>query len=161
MKASIDKLDLRILSFLQTDARITNQSLADKVGLSPSSCLQRVKWLEQQGYIKNYLSQLCLSKLCRYVTCMATVTMRDHTPNDFDAFAAIVDSIPEIVECYTVSGGFDFILKIVCTDMNRHLELNNRLLNSSQKIESINTHFVMKENKTFNGFPLDTLTDQY
>ncbi len=159
MKPPIDKLDLRILSFLQTDGRITNQALADKVGLSPSSCLQRVKRLEQQGYISQYLSQINLAKVCRYVTCIATVKMRNHTPQDFDDFAALVATVHEIIECSTVSGECDFILKIVCRDMSRHLELNNFLLNSSKKIESINTHVVMKENKQFSSFPLKTLIE--
>ena len=157
MKHAYDKLDLRILTFLQTDARITNQALAEKVGLSPSSCLQRVKRLEQHGFIKQYLAQIDLNKVCRYVTCIATVTMRDHTPQDFDDFSHLVSTIPEVIECSTVSGEYDFILKMICSDMTRHLELNNFILNSSKKVASINTHVVMNENKKFSCFPLKEL----
>lgn len=157
MKSSLDKLDLSILTFLQTDARITNQALADKVGLSPSSCLQRVKQLEKKGFITQYYSQISLNKVCRYVICIANVTMRDHAPQDFEDFSALVSRIPEVTECSTVSGECDFILKIVCSDMTRYLELNNYLLNSSKKIANINTYVVMNENKPFNGYPLKDL----
>lgn len=159
MKAVFDKLDLRILTFLQNDAKITNAALAAKVGLSPSSCLQRVKRLEKEKFISSYLTNLNLDKVCRYVTCILNVKMRNHTPKDFTDFSELVVSIPEIVECHTVSGESDFIIKVVCSNMSRHLELNNELLNSNPKIESINTHVVMSENKSFSGFPLKTLLE--
>jgi len=159
MKDALDKLDLRILTILQTDARITNQALANKVGLSPSSCLQRVKQLEKKGYITAYISELDLGKICHYILCIANVKMDNYTPQDVDDFVDLIKKIPEIVECYTVSGECDFILKIICSDMSKHLELNNLLLNSNSKISNIKTHVVMKENKTFEGFPLENLSN--
>ena len=159
MKNAFDQLDIRILDFLQTNAKMTNQDLADNVGLSPSSCLQRVRRLEEKGLIDRYLTVVQLPKLCRTITCIATITMKQHSRTDFDRFEAIVQQIPEVIECYTVSGSFDFILKIVCADMTRYLELNNELVNGKVEIENISTHVVMNENKPFRGYPLSSLVD--
>lgn len=153
----LDKIDLKILQYLQSNSRITNQALAEKVHLSPSSCLQRVKRLEDNGYIKKYIALVDLRKICRYVTCIATITLRGHDQQDFEDFVNEVNEIPEVTECSTVSGEFDFILKLVCEDMPRYLELNNHLLNMCSKIESIKTHVVMNENKKFEGYDLTAL----
>lgn len=159
MNKSIDRLDIRILNYLQHNGKTTNQNLADHVGLSPSSCLMRVRKLEEQGFIERYQAMVNLPKLCRNVCCIATVTLKEHSKADFDKFEKIVDGIPEVVECYTVSGGFDFILKIVCPDMSRYLELNNQLVTTGNNIENLSTHVVMNENKPFTGYPLDKLID--
>lgn len=159
MKETLDRIDLKILLCLQSNAKRTNQDLADEVGLSPSSCLQRVRRLEKSGFIDRYLTVVNLPKLCRNVTCIATVTMKQHSENDFDFFEKTVKNIPEVIECYTVSGSFDFVLKIVCSDMTRYLELNNELLNTGSNIENISTHVVMNENKPFQGYPLDILVE--
>ncbi|TQV78292.1 Lrp/AsnC family transcriptional regulator [Exilibacterium tricleocarpae] len=160
MRQSIDHLDLRILQHLQTNAKTTNQDLADTVGLSPSSCLQRVRRLEDKGYIDRYLARVNLSKLCRSITCITTVTLKQHAKEDFDQFEQAVAAIPEVVECFTVSGGFDFVLKVVCPDMDRYLALNNELVAGGANIENVSTHVVMNENKPFTGYPLDTLIDK-
>lgn len=157
MKKNLDRLDIRILSYLQNNAKTTNQDLADAVGLSPSSCLQRVRRLEEQGFIDRYLAVINLPKLCRNVVCIATITMKEHSKTDFDEFERLIDTIPEVVECYTVSGDFDFILKIVCADMTHYLELNNQLINIGANIESLKTHVIMKENKPFKGYALEGL----
>ncbi len=153
----LDKLDLKILSALQSDARITNQKLAERVALSPSSCLQRVRRLEQEGYLQSYHAALNLSAISRHISCIATVTIKDHNQQDFDAFEALVDSIPEIVECYTVSGEFDFFVRVICPDMAHYLAINDRLVRTGDYTVSINTHVIMKENKTFQGVDLKTL----
>ena len=116
--------------------------------------------LEEKGYIDRYITLVNLPKLCRSVTCIATVTLKQHAKKDFDAFERAVASIPEVVECFTVSGGFDFVLKIVCPDMTRYLALNNELVNAGANIENLSTHVVMNENKPFAGYPLHTLLDR-
>ncbi|EGG95311.1 transcriptional regulator, AsnC family protein [gamma proteobacterium IMCC1989] len=78
-------------------------------------------------------------------------------PGGFEDFVDVIEKMPEVVECSTVSGEFDFILKIVCEDMSRHLEINNYLLKTCKKIESMKTHFVMDESKRFKGFDIESL----
>lgn len=158
MKRPLDSIDLRILKSIQCQARITNQALAELVHLSPSSCLQRVKRLEDNGYIHKYIAVLELNQICSFITCIATITFKGHDQNDFQDFVNEINEIPEVIECSTVSGQFDFILKLICKDMPRYLELNNYLLNACSKIGSIKTHVVMNENKKFEGFDLTALT---
>lgn len=153
----LDKIDLKILSKLQKDARITNQNLAEAISLSPSSCLQRVRRLEENGIISSYHARIELHRLCRHLTCIATVAMKNHTQDDFHDFESLVNSIPEIVECLTVSGEFDFFLRIICPDMQRYVEINEQLVSSVNYAININTHVVMSENKRFSGVQLNTL----
>ncbi|MGK0442748.1 MAG: Lrp/AsnC family transcriptional regulator of ectoine degradation [Pseudohongiellaceae bacterium] len=153
----LDNLDLKILSALQANARVTNQSLAEQVALSPSSCLQRVRRLEQDGYLQSYHATLDLASISRHISCIATVIIKDHNQKDFADFEAMVQEIPEIVECYTVSGEFDFFLRVICPDMAHYLAINDRLVRSGDYSVSINTHVIMKDNKTFKGVELKTL----
>ena len=124
----IDKIDLKILERLQKDGRITNQKLAEKVCLSPSSCLQRVRRLENEEVILSYHARIDISRIARHIMCIATVSLKNHTPEEFRAFEDLVESIPEVVECYTVSGESDFFVRIICADMNRYLEINDQLV---------------------------------
>lgn len=153
----LDKIDLKILDTLQRDGRITNQNLAEKVCLSPSSCLQRVRRLESQNVIHSYHARINLASVARHIMCIATVSLKNHTHEEFKAFETLVESIPEVVECYTVSGESDFIIRIICADMNRYLEINNHLVSSSTYQVNINSYVVMKENKAFESVELKTL----
>ena len=153
----LDKTDMKILRTLQCNARITNQSLADAIALSPSSCLQRVRRLEQEGIISAYHAHIELNSLCRHLVCIATVAMKNHTQEEFRAFENLVNSIPEVVECLTVSGEFDFFLRVVCPDMARYLQINEKLVSAVRYAITINTHVVMSENKRFSGVDLSTL----
>lgn len=152
-----DKIDLKILQTLQKNGRITNQELAEKVCLSPSSCLQRVRRLEKGNAIRAYHARIDLSSIARHIMCIATVSLKNHTQEEFVAFEKLVESIPEVVECYTVSGESDFFLRIICADMNRYLEINNELVSSSNYQVNINSYVVMKENKAFEAVELNTL----
>jgi len=153
----LDRTDYRILSALQTNARITNQNLADKINLSPSSCLSRVRRLEETGYINQYYASLNLHKICRYTMCIATASIKSQKKQDFSEFEKQVNRIPEIIECYTVSGAFDFFLKIISTDMQSYVKLIDKLIASLECELNIVTHVVMSEDKHFQGLPLDSL----
>ncbi len=158
-KRQLDRIDQNIISTLQESARITNQQLASLIGLSPSSCLSRVKKLEEDGCLGPYQGVVNLDRLCRYITCIAMVTLENHRQQDFRSFESFVHSLPEVVQCDTVSGGCDFVLRIVCADMERYHIVNEMLLNSGVNIVNIKTHVVMTENKRFSGYPLNALLD--
>lgn len=155
----IDKIDLKILETLQCYGRITNQDLAEKVCLSPSSCLQRVRRLERDQVIRSYHARIDLSHIARHIMCIATVSLKNHTQDEFKAFETLVESIPEVVECCTVSGESDFFIRIICADMNRYLEINDQLVSSSSYQVNINSYVVMKANKAFEGVELKTLRE--
>ncbi len=156
-KRPLDRIDQNILSVMQASGRITNQQLAEKVNLSPSSCLARVRKLEDDGCIEGYHAQINLERLCRYMTCIAMISLGQHRQEDFRTFEAYVKTLPEVVQCDTVSGGCDFILRIVCADMERYHEVNEMLLNSGTNVVNIKTHVVMSETKPFSKFPLSEL----
>ena len=113
--------------------------------------------LEKANVIRSYHAHLDLAIIARHITCIATVSLKNHTQEEFKAFESLIESIPEVVECYTVSGESDFIIRIICADMNRYLDINDQLVSSSSYQVNINTYVVMKENKRFESVELNTL----
>ena len=105
--SKIDRIDVKFLSVLQREGRITNAALADAVGLSQSPCLQRVKRLEAAGYISGYGTEIDLAKLGDTLTVFTEMSLKDHRSEDFKVFEAGLDAFPEIVECHLVRGGYD------------------------------------------------------
>ena len=158
-KKAIDHIDLKILSILQSDARITNHELSNKVNLSPSSCLQRVRRLEDEKYINRYMAHINLDKVCRTVTIILTVSLHDHTNENFDTFNSAVEEFPEITECYTVSGNFDYFLRVVCPDMKRYLALNDALIERMEGTANISGHVVLANTKPSSGFSIEKLVE--
>lgn len=154
---ALDSVDLRILSALQHDGRITNRDLAAKVHLSQSSCLTRVRKLEASKVILAYHARLDLNQLCRYVKCLVTVTISGQTKQDVAAFQSQVAATPEILECYTVSGSFDFLLKVVAPNMQKYLEITDELIQSVESEMNLNTHVVMEEIKASREYPIGSL----
>jgi DNA-binding Lrp family transcriptional regulator len=110
-KYKLDRIDIRILSSLQTNGRMTNTDLAAAVALSPSPCLARVKRLEKEGYILGYNAQIDLAKLGPVTTVFTEITLEDHHKMCFANFERNIKNIPEIAECHLISGGYDYLLK--------------------------------------------------
>lgn len=153
----LDRIDLRILARLQADGRVTNNRLAEEVGLSPSPCLQRVRRLEKLGVIERYLGMIELARVCRHVTVIATVTLRNHGPEDFDQFEAIVRAMPQVVECIKVSGTVDYMLRFVCSDLESYHALSDQLLKAGPSVAQLSSHVMLSGIKTFAGYPLEGL----
>lgn len=153
----LDRTDYKILEVLQKNSRITNQELANQIALAPSSCLQRVRRLEQEGIISGYHARVNLYSVCRFVTCIANVKLKNHSYKELLAFQKAAGEMPEVIEYHTVSGECDAILKIICRDMPAYLVLNEKLLSNPEYSATINTHVVLNENKTFTSVDLDTL----
>lgn len=155
----LDRIDLRILEELQANARITNKALSERVGLSPSPCLQRVKRLEDIGLITGYLGQVNLEALCRHITIMATITIRDHDHSIFSAFEAAIAKQSDVVECLKMSGSFDYLVRFVCTDIQRyHAVTEDLLLKVGGKLQ-IASHVVLDQTKQNRGVDLDELVN--
>lgn len=109
----LDRIDINILAQLQRNGRITNINLANAVSLSPSPCLQRVKRLEEAGYITSYNARINLAKLGETITVFTEVTLNDHHREDFVKFEAAIRTIDEVIECHLISGGYDYLLKFI------------------------------------------------
>jgi Lrp/AsnC family leucine-responsive transcriptional regulator len=150
----LDRTDLKILDVLQASGRITNQQLAERVALSPSACLARLRALEACGLIAGYRAQVAIERVRPVMTVFAEVTMRRHDPAEFDRFDMLIEGIPEIVEASRISGAFDYLMKAVVGDMHEWRDIAIRLLKKDTGVDKITTHVVMSEAKTFRGYPL-------
>jgi Lrp/AsnC family leucine-responsive transcriptional regulator len=150
----IDRIDIKILEVLQSEARITNRKLAERVALSASACLSRVKQLEATGYIIRYQAAVALELIRPVMIVFAQITMQRHFTGAFEKFDNVLREAPEVVEAARVSGPFDYILKIVVTDMREFRQLAAELLNESNGVERMVTHVLVLESKPFAGFPL-------
>ncbi|MEY3017098.1 MAG: hypothetical protein RL336_233 [Pseudomonadota bacterium] len=155
----LDRINKKILSVLQVDARITNHALAEKVGISPSACLNRVRKLESDGVIGPFLTNVNLPVLCRSITVIATATVKDQSTETFNQFLHEANSMDEVVECYVVSGNFDVFLKVVAADMPSYNLVIDHLVDSLPGLVHISSHVVMNTSKPFAGYPLQKLVD--
>ena len=153
----LDQIDLRILACLQADARVTNQELADAVGLSPSPCLQRVKRLEKAGIINSYHASIDLAKVCRHVDVIAAVTLNSHGLEDFQIFEKMVEDMRFVVECTKVSGPIDYLVRFVCPDISSYQMLSDELLKLGPKIGNLSSYIVLKSSKPYRGVAFDEL----
>ncbi len=131
----LDRYDRRILEELQRDGRISNQDLADRIGLSPSPCLRRVRALEESGIIRGYTALLDAKTLGLNLMAILSISMDKHTPERFERFDAAVAAIPEVLECLLITGrDADYQLKVVVRDMDAYQDL---LLNKITRIEGV------------------------
>ena len=131
----IDRYDKHILAALQEDGRISNQDLADRIGLSPSPCLRRVRALEESGIIAGYHAQLDAKKLGLTLMALIHISMDRHTPARFANFEKKISELPGVLECLLITGqDADYQLKVVVRDMDAYQEL---LLNKITRIEGV------------------------
>ena len=140
----LDRLDLRILTQLQKNARMTNVDLADAVSLSPSPCLIRVTRLEQAGYIAGSGAHLRLEKLGDTLTVFTEVTLNDHHREDFTRFETAIRDVDEILECHLVSGGYDYLLRFLTRGVNHYQQVIEGLLERNIGIEKYFSYIVIK-----------------
>ncbi|AUM13674.1 Lrp/AsnC family transcriptional regulator [Ketobacter alkanivorans] len=142
----MDKYDQRILEELQADGRISNQDLADRIGLSPSPCLRRVRQLEEDGYIDRYVALLNADKLGLKMTALIHISMDKHTPERFENFEQKVSSFPEVQSCYLITGqSADYILKVVVRDMDHFQSFLLGKLTRIEGVSGVHSSFVMRK----------------
>ncbi|OEC94855.1 MULTISPECIES: Lrp/AsnC family transcriptional regulator [unclassified Rhizobium] len=153
----LDAIDLRILDAIQRDGRITKLALADKVGLSPTPCWLRLRKLEKAGIITGYHAHLALRRLAPIASVMVEVTLANHRQADFERFERTVAATPEIVACWAVGGGVDYILKIMAADIDAYQRLIDDLLNRDLGIERYFTYIVTKTVKEETVLPVADL----
>ena len=147
--------DRRILSQLQADGRISNADLADRVGLSASPCWRRVRRLEEEGVIRRYRAELDRRKIGLGVLVYVSVQIDKHSDEDASAFERDIAQLPEVISCHSVAGGTDFILMVVCRDLDAYAEFSMVTFRRLPGIKAMTTNVALKEIKPFAGYPLD------
>lgn len=142
---NLDKTDTKILSELQKDARITNLELAERVGLSPTPCARRVKQLEDDGVIKGHTTLIDHEKIGLNLMALVAVTMDKHTADRFEKFEHAASNLPEVMECYVVTGQTsDFLIKVLIRDMRHYEEFLLRRLTKLDGVSAVHTSFVLR-----------------
>tara|TARA_R110000824_G_scaffold161472_4_gene336769 strand:- start:22841 stop:23350 length:510 start_codon:yes stop_codon:yes gene_type:complete len=155
----IDRTDRRILAQIQKDASLTNQQLAEKVGLSPSPCLRRMRALEDAGIIMRTVTVLDHKKLGLSLTAIILIGMDRHTPERFSAFEEQVSEYPEILECYLVTGhDADYMLKVVVPDMDHYHHFLLNRITRIQGVSGVHSSFVLKRVIDSTALPLGYLS---
>lgn len=155
----LDAIDLRILAAVQRDGRITKLALAEKVGLSPTPCWMRLRKLEKAGIISGYHARLSLRLIAPVTTVMMEVTLGNHRQADFDRFDRAVRGTSEIVACWSVGGGIDYLLKVVARDIDAYQRLVDRLLAREIGIDRYFTYIVTRTVKEQTDLPVETLVE--
>ena len=143
----IDKVDLQILRTLQGNARLTLKELAAQVSLSSTPVFERLKRLENEGYIKKYIAILDAEKLNQGFIVFCNVKLSRINQEIATEFTRIIQDIPEVTECYNISGSFDYLLKIHAPNMKYYQEFILNVLGSIESLGSIERTFVMDEVK--------------
>ena len=143
----MDQIDLQILRALQQGARLTHKELAAKVNLSTTPVYERVRRLERQGIIARYVAVLNAEKLNQGFIVYCTVKMKQLSRQIADDFARTIRAIPEVTECYNISGQYDYLLKIHAHNMKYYQELVLNVLGTIDYLASLESTFVMDELK--------------
>lgn len=141
---SLDRIDIRILELLQTDGKISNIKLAEMVNLSPTAALARVQKLTKEGFILGYEARLDPVLLNNAFVVFVEIVIDKTTPNVFEVFTDAIRQIPEIVECHMISGGFDFVVKIRCANMDEFRRISGQVLWQLPGIKETRSYPVME-----------------
>jgi len=140
----LDVRDLDILQVLSSEGRITKAALAERVGLSPTPCWERLKKLEKAGVIESYRANINLRKLGPHVTIFVAAELNDHTAASFQTFEAAMQRYDEVTACWALGGGFDYILQIVTRDIDAYQRLIDAMLAARIGLARYFTYIVTK-----------------
>lgn len=141
----LDEIDRKILRILQTEARLTNAELSERVMLSPTPCLRRVKRLEAEGYIQGYRATVDRNKLGLSVTVFVQITLDQQIDSALEVFEEAVQKHPEILNCYLMTGDSDYLLRIVVRDLDHYADLVRNHLSQIPPVRNIRSSFALHE----------------
>ncbi len=141
----LDRYDRNMLDVLQQDGRISNQDLAERIGLSPSSCLRRMRTLEESGLILGYRALLDAKALGLSLMALIHISMDRHTPERFANFETSINDLPEVLECLLITGqDADYQLKAVVRDMDAYQDLLLNKINRIEGVTGVHSSFVLR-----------------
>ena len=153
-KPRIDEIDVRLLHEVQEDARLSNVDLAARIGLSPSPCLRRMKHLEQSGVIKGYMTLLDQNAVGLPVSVFISVTLKEQSERALDEFESRIRALPEVMECYLMTGTADYLLRVVMADLAAYERFLKEHLTRIPAIASIQSSFALKQVSFRTALPL-------
>jgi DNA-binding Lrp family transcriptional regulator len=152
-----DAFDLKMLAALQDDGRLTNQQLADLVGLSASQCSRRRMRLEEEKVIAGYHADLSGEALGFNLIALVHITLATHSPDNAEKFRALVNRVDEIQEAYSLTGDADYVLKVVLRDLKSLSDLINNVLMPHQSVAHVRSSIVLDRLKESSKLPLKKL----
>ena len=158
-RLALDRIDRNILAQLQQDGRMANSDLSQRVGLSPSPCLRRVKALEETGVIRNYVALVDPAAVDLSVSVFVSVTLERQVEERLDAFEAAVVRWPEVLECYLMTGEADYLLRVVVPDLAAYERFLKDHLTRVPGVASIKSSFALKQVRYNTALPLGHLAD--
>ncbi|KPW27963.1 Transcriptional regulator, AsnC family [Pseudomonas amygdali pv. mellea] len=151
---TLSSIDMRILTALQQDGRITNQTLADQIGMSASPCWRRVKQLEEHRYVLGYRAVLDRRKIGLGVMVFIRVSIDSHSEAEARKFEQEVMQLENVVACYSIGGDADFLLQVVARDLDSFADFAMTVVRRLPGIKEMQSMFVLKEIKPFVSFPV-------
>ena len=156
----IDQTDYRILNVLQKDGRISNQELADRVGLSPSPCLRRTRLLESGGVVQKYVALLDPSAVGRGLQAIVQVRLDHQTTVSVDRFEKEILKFPEVLECDLIAGDWDYMLRVAVRDLEEFRKFSVNSLAKIAGVANVKSNISMKQVKYSTALPLNILTNR-
>jgi len=162
---TLDKIDLKILAILQADGRLSNQEVAERVNLSPSPCLRRIKRLEDSGVIRQYVALLEPTKIGLGLLAYVNVRLEKHSDSPSQGstrsprkdFAAAVEQWPEVVACYAMTGDMDYLLRVHVEDMNHFSRFMMDTLLRHPAVLDVKSSFALQQIKDTTALPVMSL----
>ncbi|WP_224703084.1 Lrp/AsnC family transcriptional regulator [Devosia aquimaris] len=151
---ALSPIDRRILAALQADGRMTIQALADRVGLSASPCLRRIRQMEEAGIIAGYSATVDQKAVGLPVSVFVQIKLERQRAQELDAFGAAIARWPEVMECYLMTGQFDFLLRVVCADLAAYEQFLRSRLTQVAGVASIESSFSLGQVKYSRVLPL-------
>ena len=153
----LDRIDRNILKLLQQSGRLSNVDLAEQVGLSPTPCLERVRRLERDGYIRGYVAVADASMLNADTVAFIQVSLTNTSTENLRSFNQDMRQLAEVESCHMVAGGFDYLLKVRCQDMRHYQRFLGEKLAAIPLVAQSHTYVVIEEVKSETAIPLDYL----
>ena len=151
---NLDRHDLGILNALQKNGRVSNRELADQIGLSPAPCWRRLRTLEQDGVISDYVALLNPEKVGLMIMAFVHVSLENHHSDTVKEFDDAINKSPEVLECYMTSGEYDYMLKVIVADMAAYETFLSDVLMQLDSVRGVNTSFTLKHKKLTTALPL-------
>lgn len=140
---TLDKKDMAILKLLQENARVTVKEISEKIHLSTTPVHERIKRMEENGVIKQYVTLVDQNKIDLNLMVICYVSLKEHSKNAGVKFIKTINELHEVIECYSISGEFDFMLKVVCKDMNAYYDFHVNKLSQQENMGNVQSVFVM------------------
>lgn len=151
---TLSTIDMKILALLQNDARITNQTLADHIGMSASPCWRKVRKLEEDEVIQGYRAVLNRKKIGLGVMVFVRVSIDSHSEAEARKFEQEVTALEDVVACYSIGGDADFLLQVVAQDLDAYADFAMKVIRRLPGIKEMQSMFVLKEIKPLVSYPI-------